>query len=308
MDAFEILARQRYKIHGHAAVKLCLWTKKSVRGLGFCYKEKFYGIKSHRCVQCTPSVAWCTLRCTYCWRPITEASLGCEIPEELEPKEVVDSILRLHNQLLTGLGGVPHDPEKLREARSPKHAAISLAGEPMIYSRMSGLLSEFHRRGMTTFLVTNGTLPERIEALETLPTQFYISVCSPTEKHFRKVHAPEIRNGWPRLLRSLELMRDMNTRRVVRLTLAKGLNFELPEKYAELISIAEPDFVEVKAAMPVGFAKDRLKYSQMPLHREIREFSEKISELLGYRVENEKPDSRVVLLSSGRKKPGLGTN
>jgi wyosine [tRNA(Phe)-imidazoG37] synthetase (radical SAM superfamily) len=40
-----------------------------------------------------------------------------------------------------------------------------------------------------------------------------------------------------------------------------------------------------------------LAKENMPLHSEVREFSEKLSELTGYPVRDEQKESRVVLLS-----------
>ena len=53
----EVLERQGYRIVGeHSGVKLCHWTKASLtKGIG-CYKQTFYGIESHRCLQMTPAV------------------------------------------------------------------------------------------------------------------------------------------------------------------------------------------------------------------------------------------------------------
>src|SRR5205807_1271461 len=65
----EVLERQGYRIVGeHSGVKLCHWTKASLtKGLG-CYKQTFYGIESHRCLQMTPTVDACNLACQFCWR------------------------------------------------------------------------------------------------------------------------------------------------------------------------------------------------------------------------------------------------
>ena len=64
------MVRQHYKIIGnHSAVKICTWLKKSMRDEGFCYKQKFYGIQSHRCLQMTPWIL-CPNRCLFCWRII----------------------------------------------------------------------------------------------------------------------------------------------------------------------------------------------------------------------------------------------
>src|SRR5216110_2242418 len=65
----EVLERQGYRIVGeHSGVKLCHWTKASLtKGVG-CYKQTFYGIESHRCLQMTPTVDACNLACQFCWR------------------------------------------------------------------------------------------------------------------------------------------------------------------------------------------------------------------------------------------------
>ena len=297
----KVLLRQRYKIVGnHSAAKLCLWTKKSIKSGGkeHCYKEQFYkdiGIKSHRCLQCTPAVSWCSLRCQFCWRA-TELTLGQKIADEDEPKVIVKGLLEVQKQLLSGLGGVPHNINYLKEAQTPGNVAISLSGEPTCYSRLSELIEEFHKLNMKTFLVTNGTLPERLEALEILPTQLYISLCSNSKEMLEKVQKPLIKDAWEKLNRTLELFPSIKTRRVIRLTMVKGLNMIEPEKYSKLIEKALPDFVEVKSFMSVGFSRQRLAYSVMPSHEEIKGFSEKIADLIGYKIADEKRDSRVVLL------------
>src|SRR5438132_1140238 len=63
----EVLERQGYRIVGeHSGVKLCHWTKASLtKGVG-CYKQTFYGIESHRCLQMTPAVDACNLACQFC--------------------------------------------------------------------------------------------------------------------------------------------------------------------------------------------------------------------------------------------------
>jgi tRNA wybutosine-synthesizing protein 1 len=54
----DLLEKQQYRIVGnHSAVKICHWTKESIRERGFCYKQQFYGINAHRCLQMTPAVA-----------------------------------------------------------------------------------------------------------------------------------------------------------------------------------------------------------------------------------------------------------
>jgi len=285
-------------IGNHSAVEICHWTKESLRKGRICFKEKWYGIKSHRCLEMSPSIIWCTHKCQFCWRPL-EFTVSKE-PKPDDPKEIVDECIKQRGILLTGFGGNEKvNKKKWKEAFSPTNAAISLAGEPTLYSRISELIEELHRRSMTTFLVTNGTRPDRLKNLEEEPTQLYISLCSPDEKTYQKVHNPLIEDGWKKLNESLELMKSFDCRKAVRLTLVKGLNMKTPEKYAELILKAEPDFIEAKAYMHVGESQKRLSRESMPVIDEIREFAEKLSEFTGYEIKDEDKPSRVVLLTKG---------
>lgn len=52
--------------HRHSAVKACHWTRKSLLNRGSCYKQKFYGIQSHRCLQLAPGLPFCDHRCVFC--------------------------------------------------------------------------------------------------------------------------------------------------------------------------------------------------------------------------------------------------
>jgi tRNA wybutosine-synthesizing protein 1 len=298
-DVKQLLEKQGYRLAGrHSAVKLCTWLRKSIRGKGFCYKQKFYGIESHRCLQMTPAVAWCTHRCVFCWRN-TDATLGTGMDSFDDPETIINEAVERQRELVSGFGGV-EDKEgrkKYLEARNPRHAAISLAGEPTIYPDIGGLIDAFHERGFTTFLVTNGTFPERLEGLDVLPTQLYVSLVAPNEEVYGRTCFPLIKDGWRRINETLELLPSIGTRKVIRLTLVKGINMSGVEGYARLIEKARPDFVEAKAFMFVGGSRHRLSLENMPSHDEIRGFAEEIAREISYDVKDEKEDSRVVLLS-----------
>lgn len=134
------------------------------------------------------------------------------------------------------------------EAMIPNHAAISLDGEPLLYPRISEFVQEFKNRYMTTFIVTNGTLPERIEKLEHLPTQLYITLPAPNDQIYKKVCRPMIKNGWTSIMNSLDLINSLSCRSVVRLTAVKDLNFneKVINEYAKIIEKANPNFFEIK--------------------------------------------------------------
>jgi len=215
-----------------------------------------------------------------------------------EPEEVVKGCIRAQMKVLSGYKGNPKtDMKKYEEALTPKHAAISLSGEPTLYPPLGDLIKGFHRRGFTTFLVSNGTVPGALSRLSEEPTQLYVSLCAFDRKSFLDTCRPQIPNAWEKLNETLSLLPSFKCPTVVRLTLARHLNLKHPELYAKLIKRANPTYVEPKAYMHVGFSRLRLGFENMPNHREIRGFAARLAEEMGYNILDEASESRVVLLS-----------
>ncbi len=294
------LEKQGYRLVGeHSAIKVCLWTKKSLIDTGICYKQKFYGINSHRCVQMTPSLPNCTLRCRWCWRDI-EHTVPRWIGKTDSPKDIIKGCIAEHVKYLQGFGGNEKaNNKKYSEAHKPLHFAISLAGEPTLYPELPELIKELKKQRITSFLVTNGTNPEMLEKLKkSPPTQLYLTLPAPNKKIFEQMCSPLVKDAWEKILESLKIMKELKkkTRTTIRLTLAGNNNMLNPEEYAELIKLAEPMFVECKAYMFVGYSKKRMHVEDMPLHDEIKDFAQQLGNYLGYRIVDEQPISRVVLL------------
>jgi wyosine [tRNA(Phe)-imidazoG37] synthetase (radical SAM superfamily) len=155
------------------------------------------------------------------------------------------------------------------EAMTPNHAAISLDGEPLLYPKMSELIQEFKDRNMTTFLVTNGTLPDRIMKLATLPSQLYITLPAPNEQIYKKICRPMIKSGWDKINESLEILSSLSCRTLVRLTAIKNLNIDEKyiQDYARIIKKANPNFFEIKGFTLQAKAlliRERLKSDKTP--------------------------------------------
>jgi len=281
----------------HSAIKICEWTRKALRNNNFCYKQKFYSIQSHRCLQMTPSFQFCTHRCLFCWRDINVTHPKW-IGSADEPKQILDDAIEAQREILQGFkGNQKVTRQKFEEAMNPNQVAISLAGEPTLYPKLPEMIDEIKNRNMTCFLVTNGTQPEMLEKLlNHQPTQLYVTLPAPSEVVYERTCQPLIKDGWQRINRSLSLLSEFSCNTVIRLTLVKNLNFIEPEKYAIILKDAGPKFIEVKSFMSVGFSRQRLPYSAMPLHNEIKNFAEIISKNSGYKIKDEKSDSRVVLL------------
>ena len=276
--------------HNHAAAKICHWTKQSILDKGVCYKEKFYGIESHRCLQMAPAVPNCQQKCEFCWRDLSYTQTQWE-GEYDDPKTIIDEAVKAQNNLLCGFfGNDKANKEKLEESKTPTNAAISLAGEPMLYPEIDELIAEFNRRNFTTFVVSNGQCVDKLKNLENEPYQLYLSLDAPTKKIYNDVCQPQISEGWDNLNQSLDTLASFNSRTCIR------TNMTNPEKYAELIKKASPDFVEIKAYMCVGSSRHRLTPDNMPTFDEVKSFAQKIGENCGKKIVNESEVSRVVLL------------
>lgn len=282
--------------HNHAAAKICHWTKQSILDKGVCYKEKFYGIESHRCLQMAPAVPNCQQKCEFCWRDLSYTQTQWE-GEYDDPKTIIDEAVKAQNNLLCGFfGNDKANKEKLEESKTPTNAAISLAGEPMLYPEIDELIAEFNRRNFTTFVVSNGQCVDKLKNLENEPYQLYLSLDAPTKKIYNDVCQPQISEGWDNLNQSLDTLASFNSRTCIRTTCVKGRNMTNPEKYAELIKKASPDFVEIKAYMCVGSSRHRLTPDNMPTFDEVKSFAQKIGKNCGKKIVNESEVSRVVLL------------
>ena len=299
----KILKRQHYAIVGeHTGVKLCHWMKQSLLFGRVCYKQTFYGINSHRCLQMTPAVTHCTQMCLFCWRlqNFTEK----ELHDVDDPEYILEGAIEAQKKLITGFKGDPRcDQKKWKEANEPNMLACSLSGEPTLYPKLGAFFEACHRKGITTFLVTNGTTPVALEELDPLPKQLYVSIVAPTEELYKKICAPLIPDGWEKIQQTLAVLPSLDTRTVIRHTLVHGWNMDekYVRAYAKLDAQASPTFIEPKGYVFVGSSRNRLHFSNMPTYDQIKNFGQKLSELLGYDQVMEKADSLVMLLSSQQK-------
>ena len=300
----ELLIKQSYRFAGnHSVDKTCRWTRKSLSEGKVCYKEKWYPpVKSHRCMQMSPSI-FCNHNCLFCWR-LHSGDRGFSWKESFEgikidePKEILEKCIEQRRLLLQGFKGFEIvDKKKWKEALTPNMMAISLTGEPTMYPYLSGLIEEAKKMDIISFLVTNGTLPEKLESLETKPFQLYVTLPAPNKKIYQQLCQPLSPKLWEKLNQTLELFDSFNCRKVIRLTLVKGLNMVNPEEYTKLIEKANPDFIEVKGYVHVGESQKRLPMNAMPYHEDVIEFSKKLEEHSSFKIKDDFKPSRVVLLT-----------
>ncbi len=304
-----MLRKQGYHVVGrHTVVKPCHWTKMALTQGRFCYKCKFYGIESHRCIQMSPTSLWCWNACLHCWR-LRPQDVGVEwdevrMPYADDPEELARAVIEEQRRLLSGYKGHPRvDPRILEEAMDPKHVAISLTGEPTLYRRLGELISAFHRLGLTTFLVTRGVRPDVLANLVEEPSQLYVSIEAHNREMFEKLDRPLVPRAWELINKTLEILPSFSSPTAIRITAIKGINMsrEDAKGFAKMLERAQPTYIEVKAYMYVGASRRRLSKENMPRHEEVRRFAEMIAEELSYPVVSESMPSRVVLLSRLKK-------
>ncbi|KAF2309975.1 hypothetical protein GH714_006026 [Hevea brasiliensis] len=293
-----------YKIIGsHSGVKICRWTKSQLRGRGGCYKHSFYGIESHRCMEATPSLA-CANKCVFCWRHHTNP-VGKNWQWKMDdPLEIVNSAIDQHTKMIKQMKGVPGvTQERLTEGLSPRHCALSLVGEPIMYPEINKLVDELHRRQISTFLVTNAQFPEKIKMLKPV-TQLYVSVDAATKDSLKAIDRPLFGDFWERFIDSLKSLKEKQQRTVYRLTLVKGWNTEDVDAYFNLFKIGQPDFIEIKGVTYCGSsATSKLTMENVPWHSDVKAFSEALAlKSKGeYEVACEHAHSCCVLLAKTEK-------
>ena len=303
LPLIQALKKQKYHIVGkHSAVKRCKWFYEALTSDRSCYKQKFYGIKSHQCIQMSPALFYCTQQCLFCWRAQNgdlEISWDeMQLPQWEPAEEIAEGIMKAQERILTGYKGNPKTVlQKFREAQRPRHVAISLTGEPTLYEPLGELIRTLHQKGLTTFLVSNGTRPQKLANLTEEPTQMYVSVCAPNKQVFQRVCRPQVPEAWEKLNETLSFLPSFRCPTVIRTTLVKGHNMLDAEGYAKLIEKANPTYIEAKAYMHVGFSGLRLGFDNMPTHRNVQDFAEQLAQETGYRIIDDSADSRVVLLS-----------
>ena len=305
------LKKAKYGVADHSTVELCHWTKKSFKHEGSCYKHKFYGISTHRCMEFSPAGMHCENRCIYCWRPMEfYDSLSMEPDRVAEPQEILEKLMSERKRLIMGYyGDSRNDRQRLDESLLPSHYAISLSGEPTMYPKLPELIKYLKTLEATKsiFLVTNGQEPDMIGRLQdedALPTQLYLSTNAADYESFVRINQPRYDDSWERWNTTLGMLKKLDTRTVLRITLIRGYNDDasMIESFASMIKDAGPHFIEAKSYMHIGRSTNRLEHSDMLDMSEVRRFSNEIARNSKiFSVMDESIVSRIVVLQNNER-------
>ena len=305
------LKKAKYGVSDHSTVALCHWTKKSFKNEGSCYKHKFYGISTHSCMEFSPAGMYCENRCVYCWRPMEFYDSMKMKPENVaEPKEIMDKLMDERRNLIMGHYGDPRsDKKRLDESLKPSHYAISLSGEPTMYPKLPNLIKYLKslKETKSIFLVTNGQEPDMIRRLQeedALPTQLYLSTNAADYESFMRINKPKYDDSWERWNTTLDMLKDLDTRTVLRITLIRDYNNqrEMIPEFSKMLSKSSPHFVEIKSYMHIGRSINRLDYENMLDMEEVKEFSNEIVNHSNiFSIMDESIASRIVLLQNNER-------
>ena len=182
---------------------------------------------------------FCASRCKFCWRgqkaPVSKEWYG---PID-SPEHIITHSIDEHLKLLQGFRGMGYDKadrKKINEMDNIRHVALSLTGEPITYPLINEISKAFHKRKISTFLVTNSQYPEQIKKIEKV-TQLYLSIDAPNKKLMKKIDNPLLEDYWERMLACLNLLKTRTYRTCIRLTMIKNENMIHHEQYAELIKM-----------------------------------------------------------------------
>ncbi|KAE8383121.1 hypothetical protein BDV26DRAFT_180780 [Aspergillus bertholletiae] len=308
---YAALTKQGYTIVGsHSGVKICRWTKSALRGRGSCYKFSFYGIRSHLCMEATPSLS-CSNKCIFCWRHGTNP-VGTTWRWKVDsPDLIFQGVKEGHYKKIKMMRGVPGvRAERFAEAMRIRHCALSLVGEPIFYPHINEFLDMLHNEHISSFLVCNAQHPDQLETLNRV-TQLYVSIDASNRESLRKIDRPLHRDFWERFQRCLDILREKRhvQRTVFRLTLVKGFNVDDEVVgYANLVEKALPCFIEIKGVTYCGTSTSAgagLTMQNVPFYEEIQEFVVSLNKELerrglDYGIAAEHAHSCCVLLASTR--------
>ncbi|KAF2083814.1 flavodoxin and radical SAM domain-containing protein [Saccharata proteae CBS 121410] len=308
---YSALTKQGYTIVGsHSGVKICRWTKSALRGRGSCYKFSFYGIKSHLCMETTPSLS-CSNKCVFCWRHGTNP-VGTTWRWKVDPPDMIfKGVTEGHYKKIKMMRGVPGvRAERFAEAMRIRHCALSLVGEPIFYPHINEFTAMLHAEHISSFLVCNAQHPAQLAALKPV-TQLYVSIDASDKETLRKIDRPLHRDFWERFEACLDILRAkrFEQRTVFRLTLVKGFNVDEEAKgYADLVERGLPCFVEVKGVTYCGTSTSAaagLTMQNVPFYEEVAAFVVALNKELEvrgleYGIAAEHAHSCCILLASKR--------
>ncbi len=145
---------------------------------------------------------------------------------------------------------------------------------------------------------------QRLQDEDALPTQLYLSTNAADYESFIKINKPKYDDSWERWNRTLDMLKDLDTRTVLRITLIRNYNDqkEMIPAFAKMFRKASPHFIEIKSYMHIGRSTNRLEHENMLEMSEVKKFSEEIAKQSKiFSVMDESLVSRISILQNNER-------
>jgi len=100
------------------------------------------------------------------------------------------------------------------------------------------------------------------------------------------------------------MLKDLNTRTVLRVTLIRNYNDnkEMIPKFAKMFRESSPNFIEIKSYMHIGRSTNRLEHSNMLEMEEVKNFSQQVAkESEIFSIMDESIVSRISVLQNNQR-------
>jgi len=120
---------------------------------------------------------------------------------------------------------------------------------------------------------------QRLQDEDALPTQLYLSTNAADYESFMRINKLKYNDSWERWNRTLDMLKNLNTRTVLRITLIRNYNDQEEDipAFAEMFRKASPHFIEIKSYMHIGRSTNRLEHSNMLEMEEVKKFSQQVA-------------------------------
>ena len=139
---------------------------------------------------------------------------------------------------------------------------------------------------------------------DALPTQLYLSTNAADSESFIKINRPKYKDSWERWNKTLGMLKDLDTRTVLRLTIIRDHNNDQASinEFTKMIDRSQVHFVEIKSYMHIGYSTNRLERDHMLEAGEIRDISRRMVEKSNsFGVMDESEISRIIVLENQKR-------
>ena len=132
----------------------------------------------------------------------------------------------------------------------------------------------------------------------------YLSTNAADYESFMRINRPKYADSWERWNTTLHMLKELNTRTVLRITLIRDYNTgeEMIPSFASMIKDSSANFVEIKSYMHIGRSTNRLERENMLELDEVRHIANEMAKQSKiFSIMDESYISRIVILQNNER-------